>query len=1058
MDDLEYINILKRKIKTRRTKDEDNGVLIDPNYFDTLLDKIKSDVLIIIKASDLNEISDDRLKSLYNLARMEHESVFPLEMNPCGVLGSDKGNTWLDESRMNEIKWNYSNRYFDMYRNKVDSDIVNENLKKSAFTVLKRLGDPKSNTPFYVKGLVVGSVQSGKTANFNAVINASIDSGYRLVIVLAGLMEDLRVQTQDRIDNDVRGEGVVDTNTNRRGLKGVGLVKRFGNFGDSTVEQVITITSHEQDFKKTLKEADFALDHINILVCKKNVSVLKNLIIWLHEHLGKQNNQLDVPLLIIDDEADNASLNNLGKKGRNYASRTNGHIRALLGLFQRKSYLGYTATPFANVLQDQNEAPENDWAVSYKVKSQPKEIQLTQVDNIFPDNFIVLLKPPSNYVGAKQLFTSHNDLDSEETQEKLPLLEIVRDELPFYPSRLDIATALPVPLYRNKDEFEDDSGWLRFGNFQSYRESTRASKPSDNYPEELPRSLKESILCFILSICVRDIRSKEFKGGLITSPHHTMLVHISRFKEWQNKTEKLIKEYMSVIRDDLFNDSLDSSDSIYNLFRTIWDKYYSEIVGRIDTYLPDNYVDKYMTEISYEKIQELLPSVINEIQVLALNSSKESRHNKLVYSDDSPIKAIVVGGNRLSRGFTLEGLVINYFIRTTNYSDTLLQMGRWFGYRPGYLDCCKIFTKDDIVQSFDRTTLTISELESEFTKMELKGKTPKDFILRVRKHPGVLKITRDSIMKDVREVNWSYQDKLEQTTTFEITKDKTEKVFKVFKEKIAPSLAGVKEESKFLKYRASIDDIVALLKLDNNFDEETSKTLVKFLGICKDKKKLESWTVGIRCKGRASVIDGKGLLTKEESGLPVDVNMSIRTGPKKSESNKTTRFRDELLYKNLFKASGLSENILTGGLDMAISMTPDRIEECQLEFKDEKIKYFVGQGLTSEAALEKYNKIKNIPERAYRERLPDTEGVLIIYLFDMHYVLLQEKSRKEIDLDFKDFIKRGNIDLNVPLVGYAIGIPPINPDPGGVYVVGDYSIEEDEDDLDDIDIEDMEEV
>ncbi|MBK9591016.1 MAG: hypothetical protein IPO32_05765 [Crocinitomicaceae bacterium] len=151
------------------------------------------------------------------------------------------------------------------------------------------------------------------------------------------------------------------------------------------------------------------------------------------------------------------------------------------------------------------------------------------------------------------------------------------------------------------------------------------------------------------------------------------------------------------------------------------------------------------------------------MEVKAINSVTK---DKLLYPSNSPKKVIAIGGNRLSRGFTLEGLTINYFVRSTDYSDALLQMGRWFGYRPGYLDCCKLFITQDSVDKYDLVTCTIEELETEFRKMEDKDKTPDNFVIRVKKHPGTLKITRPTILKDTLEVNWSYQDSLEQTTKF----------------------------------------------------------------------------------------------------------------------------------------------------------------------------------------------------------------------------------------------------------------------------------------------------
>src|SRR5690606_1019056 len=102
------------------------------------------------------------------------------------------------------------------------------------------------------------------------------------------------------------------------------------------------------------------------------------------------------------------------------------------------------------------------------------------------------------------------------------------------------------------------------------------------------------------------------------------------------------------------------------------------------------------------------------------------------------------------------------FVRDTNYADSLLQMGRWFGYRPGYLDCCKLFTTADTVESFDFSTSVIEDVEAQFSKMASKDKTPADFAIKVMNDPDVIKITRPSILKNAQTVRWSYSDKLEQ--------------------------------------------------------------------------------------------------------------------------------------------------------------------------------------------------------------------------------------------------------------------------------------------------------
>jgi hypothetical protein len=224
--------------------------------------------------------------------------------------------TWLNAERVASIDWNYSERYFKYLLKTGRSQKVVDETRRSSLSIIKKIADPKSKSTVYSKGLVVGAVQSGKTGNFNAVINRAIDTGYGLIIVLSGIMEDLRSQTQKRIESDVIGEGR-DLDTNTIGKKGVGEIERFGPMGNSSIGQVKTITSADSDFSRALLDADFSLNDVNVLVCKKNVSVLRNLIVWLHDYLEEDKLRHNIPFLILDDEADNASLNNLGSKGRN---------------------------------------------------------------------------------------------------------------------------------------------------------------------------------------------------------------------------------------------------------------------------------------------------------------------------------------------------------------------------------------------------------------------------------------------------------------------------------------------------------------------------------------------------------------------------------------------------------------------------------------------------------------------------------------------------------------------------------------------------------------------
>lgn len=1021
MDNNKYIDVIK-KIITGKASEFSKENNLNLSFFDTLFFQIKEQIVLVCFTFQYPEVDETTLKSYYEIAVKEYLSNNPIEIDPSNSLTKEGFKTWLTSDRKNEIKWNYSNRYFTLLENSGRSEKVVTETINSSYEILEKMGDPKSDSSFYVKGLVVGSVQSGKTGNFNAVINRSIDAGYGLIIVLSGIMEDLRSQTQLRIESDVIGTGIIDITSETKGVKGVGKIIRFGNQGDTSVNQVFGITSYKSDFNKSLIDADFSIDHTNVLVCKKNVSVLRNLIVWLDDYLEENKDRHNIPLLILDDEADNASLNNDGAKGREYASKTNGHIRALLDLFSKKTYLGYTATPFANVLQDRNEVPESKWKVPYKLKKEKEEKIRTQVDNIFPDDFIVLLNPPSNYIGAKQIFETFEPIDNK-IGLKIPLVEIVNDTIEEFPSRIDKETLLGVQSFRTKDEFEENGGYLNYENYRDYISSTRASKTGDKFPKNLPKSLKDSVICFILSIAIRESRKQKMVYSASFMPHHTMLIHISRFSLWQNTTADLLKDYVTDLQSKIENETHTSSKSIYNTLEKIWYKYYSHIVESIEAYLPKGYHDEFLIPITFDSLKNYLPEAINNIEVKAINSiTKDS----LEYPKNSPKKIIAVGGNRLSRGFTLEGLTINYFIRSTDYSDTLLQMGRWFGYRPGYLDCCKLFTTQDSKDKFDSTTRTIEELEVEFRKMEAKDKTPENFVLRVRKHPGTLKITRPSILKMTNEVKWSYQDELEQTTVFNIEKGKINNVWQAFKENIVPKFSD-SIGAGFISYKTNIQGIINILSTENNFDEDSRKSIIMFLELCSKKNKLTDWTVALKTTGRGK----KGFKLNDSQS----VDLSIRRGPT------NTNDVDYFVTSKKFKASGKSANIISGGRDFSILLSEIEITNAEDDFRRQQEKKILKKNPAfSEAeAAEKAGKT-NIPERVYREKMSDQQGLLVIYLFDTADVFrnndaVQDDKLKQMIIDY-------DYDLNIPLVGYAIGFPPIEPDPGGIYVKGDYNIED----------------
>lgn len=1009
MNNKNYIELYSRSINNFFDQYKEANGFVDRNFFES--DDLQEKLAIIRESSHLfgyPAITDEKFDSIIEAAIRQSRHSKQSGMNPSvSLLGNEaRKKIWLDSNRIESLGWNddsnkfYRNRYMSYLESLGRSDKYVDETKRSSLEIVKKFGDPKSNSSFYVRGLVVGNVQSGKTANFNAVINSAIDTGYYLIIVLSGIMEDLRKQTQRRIEKEVEGK------FEKGHFIGVGKIASYGSQGEfSDIQPVILPTSTETDFKKSIKEADFSLNNKNILVCKKNTGVLKNLLLWLHDYLNENKDKIGIPLLIIDDEADNASLNNLGEKGVDYSSIINGHIRAILGLFDKKTYLGYTATPFANVLQDRNKASDKKW----KIEDQGKEYYFDQADSLFPSDFIELLFPPPNYVGAKHFFeTNLGDI-----KKIAPLIEVIDDYLESFPLRV---TAAGEPTNERL-------------------EGSRAASKHDKFPLFIPPSMKEAVMCFVVSTAIRINRKSSMRDTKYYQPHNTMLIHISRFTTWQTQTKILVEEYVQKLKYDLVNDLPSGQKTIYSEFERIWYKYYAYVMQNIKNYLPDDYEDDYLTQLTFENIKPLLMEAIKNIEVKAINSLPP--RDQLIYPENEEKNYIAIGGNRLSRGFTLEGLTINYFVRNTDFADTLLQMGRWFGYRPGYIDCCKLFTTNDAITKYDQVTATIEDLEQKFIDMNRNPEnTPDTYALRVLKHPGYLKITRGSILKNAKEIKCSFSDHMLQTAKFKIENGRILEAWTAFgnylklRNKEFKELNNEKGDLEYLVYKSrNIEDLFALLTLPNSFAELPFEfaNLESFIRACNKENKLTDWTIAIKLSGI-----GQGVQLERFGFSTPEAKLTVRSGP--SEKN---RFRKKFVEENIFVAGGASTNILSGS-DFKVALDSSDSDVAIKEFKNRFEEEFrINNPKSSDEEVLKAVRSLNIPEKVYRQRLSEKEGVIVIYLLDTNEIFNFEKAPIVELNDLKN-----TINVDIPLVGYAIGIPEISDDIGGVYFESKHHDEE----------------
>ena len=514
--------------------------------------------------------------------------------------------------------------------------------------VLGLMQDPERNGPWDRRGMVVGHVQSGKTANYTGLICKAADAGYKLIVIIAGIHNNLRSQTQRRID-----EGFVGRDSARLLSRQDDRFVGVGQFDQR--RRPVTFTNTTRDFNKMIASGvGIPLQNLTepaVFVIKKNSSTLNNLIEWLKEHSAREGAEsIDEPMLLIDDEADNASINI--RHGSSEVSRINSQIRELLHIFGRSCYVGYTATPFANIFID----PDTD--------------DQMLGEDLFPRSFIVSLDPPSNYFGATALFLENSDR----------YIRHIRDNEDH------------LPIKHTKD-FVISS---------------------------IPSSLDNAVRAFVLGRAIRLARGH-------VDQHCSMLVNASRFTNVQQQLRNEIHSRLdSMQRSIRVNGALPKAtallDSEIKALHEVWEREFSD------------------AGFGWIKVQSLLHAAAAPIRVVEVNSRSSGTLDYIGNRQDG-LNVIAVGGFSLSRGLTLEGLMISYFMRNSMMYDTLMQMGRWFGYRPDYEDLCRIWMPEDAQGWYEHIAESIEELRGEFRVMEASNATPEEFGLKVRRHPDTLIVT-----------------------------------------------------------------------------------------------------------------------------------------------------------------------------------------------------------------------------------------------------------------------------------------------------------------------------
>lgn len=558
---------------------------------------------------------------------------------------------WYAEARTQRtnVYWDHYEAYLRDIKKWPASAITS--LDQTTTEVVERLSDPVRDAIKQTKGLVVGYVQSGKTANFTGVAAKAVDAGYRLIIVLTGTIEILRAQTQRRMDMELIGrENIL------RGLDpddpkvakeldyqqdedwiADNFVRHDTLLDQPGVVHIDRVTTHRSDYKrlpqgltklrffKTDKQkplndpANLFNADAYVAVIKKNKAPLEKLLADLKPHKG---DLAQLPVLLIDDESDQASVDTTNpakwnKDSAEYRKRTtiNKLITEILEVCPRAQYVGYTATPFANVFVDPDD--ERD---------------------LFPSDFVLSLYRPPGYMGVREFHDIGKRWDDEQktfdnSNEKAHVRTLVGD-------------VKTNPAGRINELQEALDAWVLSGTIKKFRES---------------------------------------KGAKLYR-HHTMLIHESVKQAEHEATADDVR--------DLWNTSKFNSTQGHARLKKLYETDFCPVMlARADgTAIPSSFDD--LKPFIGEALAQITVDG-NPILIVNSNAQIKAQQKKLDFEADN-VWRILVGGTQLSRGFTIEGLTISYFRRKAGQADTLMQAGRWFGYRPGYKDLVRLYIRRDV--------------------------------------------------------------------------------------------------------------------------------------------------------------------------------------------------------------------------------------------------------------------------------------------------------------------------------------------------------------------------
>lgn len=742
----------------------------------------------------------------------EVQSIYNIRVDDFRIIeAAERRMPWIKENK-GKITWNFWNRYREYLQyDKNYPDNVLTQLDKLTDRTLDGLFNPAITDGISKYGLVVGQVQSGKTSNYTGLICKAADSGYKLIIVLAGIHNNLRSQTQLRLDEGFLG---FDTQ-HQRAFDQNGIKIGVGRIAQSGIAHSLTSSLDNGDFTAGAASSlgiNFNTNEPIVAVVKKNSKVLERLLRWLTAQaieLPDGRKLIDnKSILLIDDEADNASINTNPDDDK--STKINSLIRDILRLFHKSGYVGYTATPFANIFIPIEE------------------------DQIFPRDFIINIPAATNYIGPDKVFGIRPLEDDEISDSVLPIVVRINDYQELIPN---------------------------------------GHKKNAQLPDELPESLKTAIKSFIITCAIRRLRGQE-------NAHNSMLVHVSRFINWQNHIKDLVENTFDFYRRGIefktpqiieeLREVFEEDTKDYKSYKTVSQQILDTELRNIDT----------NTQVhEWEDVKQHLHEAASRIIVKEINGGSGDALN--YFDHKNGLSVIAIGGDKLSRGLTLEGLSVSYYLRASRMYDTLMQMGRWFGYRPGYVDLCRLFTSRELNEWFCHITLASEELRSEFDYMaDVAGSTPEQYALKVRTHPGVLQISASNKIRRAETVRVSWSGRL--IESYLLSKNQTiinNNLYTTTKFITDLGISFKNEKNYFLWNNVSFEKIRFFLQgfqVHENLKSASPANILRFVEQKFRHGEIQEWNVGLITKndGHSYPIDNI-----------IEVKLIDRTPSKESTSD-----------------------------------------------------------------------------------------------------------------------------------------------------------------------------